>query len=51
MIPKTKSPKTALAKAASRALKRAAARARMEARRYGTSIHVQSGRTVLALKP
>ena len=44
-------PKSSLAKAAGRALRRAAKQARIVARRYGTPIHVQSNGTVVALKP
>ena len=50
MSPKTK-PKSDLAKAAARALRRAARQARIVARRYGTPIHVQSNGTVRAMKP
>lgn len=50
MNPKMK-PRTPLARAAARALKRAALRARVEARRYGTPIHIQSNGTVVATKP
>ena len=44
-------PESELAKSAARALKRAAQRARAVARQYGTSIHVQSNGTVVAIKP
>ncbi len=44
-------PRTKLAKSAGQALKRAAKRARVIARQYGTSIHVQSGGAVISLKP
>jgi hypothetical protein len=50
MKPKIK-PESKLAKTASQALKRAAKRARVIARQYGTPIHVQSNGTVMALKP
>jgi hypothetical protein len=50
MTAKTK-PKSELARAAARALRRAARQARIVARRYGTLIHVQSNGTVVALKP
>jgi len=50
MKPKSK-PKSPLAKAAGRALRRAAKQARIVARRFGTPIHVQSDKTVIALKP
>jgi len=44
-------PRTEFAKAAAKALTRAAKRARVVARQYGTSIHVQSNGAVVALKP
>ncbi len=47
----TTKPQTKLAKSAAQALKRAAKRARIVARQYGTSIHVQSNGAVVALKP
>ena len=52
MTTKTK-PRTDLAKAAARALRRAAKQARIVARRYGTPIHVQNQDkgTVVAVKP
>lgn len=50
MSPRIK-PKSELAKAAARALRRAARQARIVARRYGTPIHVQSNGSVKALKP
>lgn len=46
-----KRPKSDLAKSAGRALKRAAKRARIVARQYGTRIHVQAKGEVLALEP
>jgi len=48
--PKIK-PETELAKAAAKALKRAAKQARVVARQYGTPIHVQSNGAVVAIKP
>lgn len=50
MKTKTK-PESELARAAAKALRRAAKRARTIARQYGTPIHVQSNGTVVALKP
>ncbi len=44
-------PRTELAKAAGRALRRAAKQAREVARRYGTPIYVQSNGKVIARKP
>lgn len=44
-------PKTELAKAAGRALKRAAKQARVVARQCGTPIYVQVNGKVIAVKP
>ncbi len=44
-------PETDLGKAAAAALKRAAKRARVVARQFGTPVHFQSNGTVIALKP
>jgi hypothetical protein len=44
-------PKTELAKAAGRALKRAAIQARVIARQHGTPIHIMRNGKVVAIKP
>lgn len=44
-------PRTKLGKAAARGLKRAAAAARVTARRYGTRIHVTQNGRIVALDP
>jgi len=50
-IHKTRKPKSPLAKAAARALRRAGIRARVLARRYGTPIHVEAQGKVVAIWP
>lgn len=44
-------PESELGKNVAKALKRAAKRARVVARQTGTSIHVESNGTIVALKP
>jgi len=44
-------PKTDFGKAVARSLKRAAAAARVEAKRYGTRIHLMKDGKLVALKP
>lgn len=48
---KPKRPRSELGKAAARALKRAAASARVTATRYGTRIHVIENGRIVALDP
>lgn len=51
MKPKIKKqPKTELAKAAERSLKRAAKTARVIASRFGTSVHIEANGKVVALR-